>query len=464
MGTASETVYCRGTGTNSLVSASGLQIGKSTVGNGFIQLQTDGVGSSGTVLLGYSNSSGANGVSIGQSTVASQNGVAIGSNSNCSTSNNSVCVGYSATANGGGGNCVAIGFASNASNSVGNGSAFGANAKATGQSSTAIGAGAQAQAVGSTAIGSGAQAQAVGSTAIGSGAIASIANSIVLGTASETVYCPGGLNVLSGTITMTHNGSSAGFTLNPDITYRQIGIGSVNLGGTSNICIGIASSTLGNNNIAHGYQSSTGASSSYSIAIGSGAVVNGSISNAVAIGYNANATLTNQIVLGTNSNTVYCLGTSSSLQLSGGVGLQTSYSVPPTSAMLGFQLSGSLASISFPSGNNVNLSTSGIRLTAGVWSINYSVELTVATSTITVTEQSLYCSLTSGGTFAQRLQPCGATHLQTSSSLYYNGDTPIFSGSFSYYVSSNTSASAIFNLPSFISVSLPITPFILLLA
>ena len=171
-------------------------------------------------------------------------------------------------------------------------------------------------------------------------------------------------------------------------------------------------------------------------------------SNATAIGVNATA-VASQITLGTINEYVTCKGTTAncSLQLGSNLRLQTAYTASPAATMLGQQITGSTSGITFVTGvgtGTANITTIPLP-SGGVWSIDYSVELTVNTSGLTVSIQSLYCSLTSAGTFAQRISNSGITRTH-SSIAYAMNDNPVFSGSFIYYVSAATTVFPVFSV------------------
>jgi hypothetical protein len=222
-----------------------------------------------------------------------------------------------------------------------------------------------------------------------------------------------------------------------------------------NVAIGSSSlyaNTTGTNNVAVGYSAfNTGTIFINSTALGSNTVIGASTSTA--IGYGASATQANSIVLGTITESVSCPGTSvnGSLVLSAGLQLQTAYTAPATANMLGFMLSNVSAPFAIPSfttATPTNISSAGIVLTAGVWCINYTIELAVVTlTTILTTAQTLYFSLTSAptGTYATRIPNCGETRILTTYT-YASGDTPAFSGSFSYYTSTTTTIYPIFQI------------------
>jgi len=156
----------------------------------------------------------------------------------------------------------------------------------------------------------------------------------------------------------------------------------------------------------------------------------------------ATCTANHQIMLGTYAETVVCPGTdaSGSLVLYGGLTLQTTYLTAPASTMLGYQLTNGpgFAISSFPSGTPTYISTAGIALTAGIWNIDYSIELAITGGTVTVSEQTLFCSLTANSaTYANRISNSGITRIYSTNN-YLVVDTPAFSGSFSYYSTGTT--------------------------
>ena len=390
-----------------------------------------------------------------------------------------------------GNDCSAFGFQAIAGGTaclaIGRSATTGAIALNSTNNSTAIGAGASTSASINyqTAIGSNASCSAVQSTAIGYGASATVANQIVLGTANETVICKG-----------TALGISLSATTNLSINGAVFGTGA---GGTNSLFSGLLVGTgTGANNTLYGkgsYSSSTDGSSSgntiigagssnpvYGImsnhtvigynaggispsstqnnitCLGSGSNVIGGVSQSTAIGYGTQSTLANQIVLGTATETVYCVGVPTtgstpytSLVLSSGIQLQTAYPAVPSSTMLGYRLSNSaspfaVAGSSIISGTVVNFApVGGIVLTSGTWSINFTLELLVATAITTATAQTIYVSTASAGAYSTRVPACGSTRIHTTYT-YAIGDTPAFSGSFSYYTASGASLYPVFIL------------------
>ena len=225
---------------------------------------------------------------------------------------------------------------------------------------------------------------------------------------------------------------------------------------------GITSGTL---NVAYGFEAGkTLTNATNSTLIGASASA-GNISGATCLGAGSSVTGTNgtaigisatagasQISLGTNAEYVTCKGNSSgngyvSLVLDSGLRLQTTYTLAPSAAMLGYRLTGSTAGTTFVTGvgtGTANITTIPLP-SGGVWSIDYSVELTVVTSGLTVSIQSLYCSLTSAGTFAQRISNSGI--IRTHSSIVYaSGDNPVLSSSFVYYVQTATTVYPVFSV------------------
>ena len=265
-------------------------------------------------------------------------------------------------------------------------------------------------------------------------------------------------------------GHSAGLALTNGYSNTFVGsaCGSGNTSGNRNTGVGIltlSGITSGTLNVAHGFEAGktvTNASSTTSIGASastgnnSGATCLGASSscsgaNATAIGQSATAGA-NQISLGTTAEYVTCKGNNSgngylSLVLDSGLRLQTSYSQQPSAAMLGYRFTGTTSGTTFVTGvgtGTANITTIPLP-SGGVWSIDYSVELTVITSGLTASIQSLYCSLTSAGTFAQRIPNSGI--IRTHSSIVYaSGDNPVLSGSFIYYVQTATTIYPVFSI------------------
>lgn len=470
-------------GKDSLITSTSLGINNAAFGNSSLKLQSSGAncsafgsgalatttaeGNSGFgALAGNAISTGTKNTAVGSaclkllSTGSNNTGVGNAAGQTVSTSSNNTLLGYLA------GGSVTTGslntFVGSNSN-VGSGGVV---------SSSALGA---FSSVGvysnSTAIGG-------GTSAVTPGAVCTASNQIMLGRTTETVECPG-----------TVSSISLKTASNISVNGACIGIGS---GGTNSLFTGLTVGTAsGANNTLYGrgsYSSATDGSSSgntiigagssnptYAImvnhtvvgygaggsasvlgqnnitCIGAGATVINSVANSSAIGYNAQATLANQIMLGTSTEFVECSGTDTTngcLKLNGGLKLQTSYGATPSATMLGYQLTNTtgFAIASFTSGSPTNISSAGISLTAGVWNIDYSIELGIATSTATVSAQTLFCSLTSNGVYAtQRISNSGISRIH-STNTYLVADTPCFSGSFNYYVSSATTVYPIFQI------------------
>ena len=226
-----------------------------------------------------------------------------------------------------------------------------------------------------------------------------------------------------------------------------------NSSGGQNVAVGsnsLLANTTGTGNVAVGYEAfKTGATFTNSTSIGASTVIGASTSTA--IGYGATTSVANSIVLGTATEYVSCPGTSATngcLKLNGGLKLQSTYSASPSATMLGFQLTNTtgFTIASFTSGSPTNISSAGIYLTAGVWNIDYSIELSIATATATVSAQTLFCSLTTNGVYTtQRISNSGITRIH-STNTYLVADTPCFSGSFNYYVSTATTVFPIFQI------------------
>ena len=390
--------------------------------------------------------------------------------------NYSTALGYASAFNNlvGGDNNVSVGYNSLYNNTTGTKNvAVGYNAFNTGtiyNNSTALGA--------STVV-AGNQAVAIGYLATASD------NQIVLGTANETVICKGtALAIsLSAASNLSVNGMTFGTGVNSAVN-GNIFIGQLvgtNGNGTTNTVVGhnaftsaINTSSTGNTFIGSnagkditatvntctivGQGSYTSTATPYNNAscLGYNCQIGGA--NSTAIGVNATTTLANQIVLGTATECVYCVGIPTtgstpytSLVLSSGIQLQTAYPAVPSSTMLGYRLSNSaspfaVAGSSIISGTVVNFApVGGIVLTAGTWSINFTLELLVATAITTATAQTIYISTASAGAYSTRVPACGSTRIHTTYT-YAIGDTPAFSGSFSYYTASGASLYPVFIL------------------
>jgi len=117
-----------------------------------------------------------------------------------------------------------------------------------------------------------------------------------------------------------------------------------------------------------------------------------------------------------------------------GVVLPTSYSVAPPTGQLGNQISNVLSPFSiasFTTATPTNITSAGILLTSGVWSINVTLELLVTVAIATVQVQTLYNSVNSAGAYSTRLLCAGCTRIHTVNTFAIN-DTPALSGSFIY--------------------------------
>ena len=286
---------------------------------------------------------------------------------------------------------------------------------------------------------------AAGTTLLGvnAGAVlnSSGANNTLIGNGTGALITSGSVNTLVGNAVAPNLISG----------IRNTGIGPAvfsNLTGSSNVAVGYVAGnnvSTASNTTSIGTFANTG-NNANSTCLGSGSTCSGS--NATAIGYNSTA-VANQITLGTTGEFVTCKGTTAngSLQLASNLRLQTAYTASPAATMLGQQITGSTSGTTFVTGvgtGTANITTIPLP-SGGVWSIDYSVELTVNTSGLTVSIQSLYCSLTSAGTFAQRISNSGI--IRTHSSIVYaSGDNPVLSGSFVYYVSTATTVYPVFSI------------------
>ena len=347
---------------------------------------------------------------------------------NCLMNTNSLSLKNSAF----GTNALKAAISTNGTCAFGNGSL---EAVITGDGNTAIGANALNKLTGYVSI----RNTAVGSNALGN---------IVTGSKNAVFGDGTGLAISSSTcnentlIGYLANGNSSGGSYNTFIGSSA----SETVGGVS------SSTALGAYSVTGAYYSTAlGAYSTsnhqFSTAIGGGS---GLLSPLVPSGTpGATTTANHQIMLGTSAETVVCPGTdaSGSLILYGGLTLQTAYLTAPASTMLGFQLSNVASPFvitSFTTATQANISA-GIVLTAGIWSINYTIELAITGGTATVSEQTLFCSLISAGVYAQRIYNSGITRIYSTNN-YLVVDTPAFSGSFSYYTSTGTTVYPIFEI------------------
>jgi len=300
-----------------------------------------------------------------------------------------------------------------------------------------------------------------GNTAIGANALKKLTGYVNNSIRNTAV----GSNALGNIVTGSKNavfGDGAGLDISSSTCNENTLIGYLangnSSGGSYNTFIGSsASETVGgvSSSTALGAYSVTGAY--YSTALGAYSTSNHQFSTAIGGGSGllsplvpgATTTANHQIMLGTSAETVVCPGTdaSGSLILYGGLTLQTAYLTAPASTMLGFQLSNVASPFvitSFTTATQANISA-GIVLTAGIWSINYTIELAITGGTATVSEQTLFCSLISAGVYAQRIYNSGITRIYSTNN-YLVVDTPAFSGSFSYYTSTGTTVYPIFEI------------------
>ena len=385
------------------------------------------------------------------------------------TGSNTTIVGNAATAINN--YCTSIGGNSNSAGStiIGCATALGFQSNAVGDGALAVGYNAVAT---------------INAVALGSNSIAGD-NQIVLGTATNTVICKGTASGISLTATnnLSVNGAvfgtgSAGTNSLFSGLLVGTGIGANNtlygkgsyssaLDGSSsgNTIIGAGSSNpvygIMSNHTVIGYNAggiSPSSAQNNITCLGSGSNVIGGVSQSTAIGYGTQSTLANQIVLGTATETVYCVGVPTtgstpytSLVLSSGIQLQTAYPAVPSSTMLGYRLSNSASPFSIGtsliiSGSVVNFApVGGIVLSSGTWSINFTLELLVATAITTATAQTIYVSTASAGAYSTRVPACGSTRIHTTYT-YAIGDTPAFSGSFFYYTALGASLYPVFIL------------------
>lgn len=163
----------------------------------------------------------------------------------------------------------------------------------------------------------------------------------------------------------------------------------------------------------------------------------------------ARCTVSNQIMLGTTAEFVQCPGTTTtgSIKLGGSIQLQASYSVAPSSVMLGFQLQGSTAFNDAILPDDVT--STSFNLTAGVWSISTTYEFkNVHVSQATeVYRYHMYISFTNGGAFANRYLYGGTlgfvnyvtaiTYPPDPSPVFAPELPSVYSTSFTYYTDSS---------------------------
>ena len=273
-------------------------------------------------------------------------------------------------------------------------------------------------------------------------AVFKVANSTTLSLAKANTLYLARTGTASSTASTTTFSGSVVTNLNSTFNGVSVGLGS----GSASTVIGNGAVCAGANSVSLGNTASCNVGSSNCTALGYGTQCAGA--NSVAIGYGVSSSA-NQILLGGATEYVSCVGTGAngSLQLASNLRLQTSYTSSPPATMLGQIVSGSTAGTTFVTGiatGTANITTIALP-SAGVWSINYSVELTVNTSAMTASIQSLYCSLTTGGTFAQRISNSGITRTH-SPIAYAINDNPVFSGSFVYYVNASATIFPVFSI------------------
>jgi hypothetical protein len=475
LGTSSNTVYCSGTSTNSLVASNPIAVGNSAGGTGFIQLQTDGVYQSGTVSLGYNNSVGSGGsVAIGVSCGVGGSGVAIGNNTISGVQG--VAIGYGAVINAGA-NSVAVGYSANASNASGSQVAVGRSANATGQASVSIGSLSSATGQNSTAVGASSQAQAFGSTAIGSGAIATLANSIVLGTVTETVYCE---NLNSGAATggitsrvynltdysgvgtqyagtLFQQGANGALRVYNNATIAAASATTFYIqtmtaakASVDSLVINPTAASFSGSITSAGSITSTGANAFLEIYNTVGGTNNYSFKTNV----NANSIdlfMRNDNFAGTPAATAYNFYTytigkvltqsftilSNAVQMYFPITLQSTYSAPASAGQLGQVVSTSSTSFSVTTATAVSFASFS-NLAAGVWAFSYTIDLTIAGGTATATIQSLYMTLTNNGAYSSKVSYGGSTRTHNTV-VYAIADNPCFSSALTYSTTATTS-------------------------
>ena len=364
LGTATETVYCVGTASNtSLVATSNITVAGLTVG------ATNVASTTFNTILGV-NACGGSGTGV----IAFASGnTCIGNlaGSKITSTTFSTFVGYQAGQNttGGANSNTGIGQGSLSNNTNGyNHTAVGYN---SGVSSTGL----------NNTVSIGLQAKASGNYGCSLGVNATSAAS--------------GLSIGSGSTT----GASSGI--------NGVAIGS---GATTG-----AAAT--GNGIAIGYQSSAAADS-------------------VAIGVGATATA-NQVVLGGTADTVVCKGTTAngSIQLAGGLVLQTGAYGTIASNMLGYSITIGGASVAVAT-TAVNL-CSITPIPVGVWIINYTTTITSAGSSSFNAFQMGVSTVNAN--FANLISPSGfyISYATESSSV---AGTFVRSGSFTYTNATGSSA------------------------
>lgn len=430
-------------GNNNSASASTIVIGNNSgtnggssviIGNNIVISQTKAIS-----IGDASSAAGLNSVCLGASTSATTNSTAIGSGAIASIANSIVlgrttetvyCPGTQTTGSIQTGNDIYIegtettgiraGMGSNPTNPTPASSkqtAFGV--EALNSANTTAGA----SAFGYNALR--ANTTGTSNSAFGSSALALITTS---GNCSAF-----GANSLSGSIAAGSAGGNSAFGANSGVSHRT---------GNANTYIG-ADTTVPFNKISSGASNTfvgsnitcNGTGTTDSTCLGAACTITGN--NATAIGKGASAAAS-QVVLGTASESVVCPGTTSnnSITLSAGLTLQTAYSVSPSVNQLGYQvsnISSPFVIASFTTATPTNISSAGISLDTGVWCIEYTIELSVAGGIATCQAQTLFTSLDIAGAYSTRLFTCGATRIHTTNT-YNIGDTPAFSGSFSYFV------------------------------
>lgn len=309
------------------------------------------------------------------------------------------------------------------------------------------------------------------STAIGGGTSAAIpgavctaANQIMLGRSTETVECVG-----------TVSSISLKTARNLSINGKVFGIGAGGANTHSLFCGLTTGGGNGSNNSIYGsgsYANSGDGSSAKNTIIGAlamtstatsfndvtvlgyncqntgltagtadritllGSTTSAATSDSTAIGYGATSTLANQIMLGTSTEFVECAGTDNTngcLKLNGGLKLQTTYGAVPSSTMLGHRIALSAIAIN-PITSLTAVSIGSLALTVGVWSLNYTFELSSGGGNCIATIQSFYFSNASGGAYATRINNTGTNRLHFSMG-YGSGDNPAYSGGGTYYAS-----------------------------
>ena len=287
-------------------------------------------------------------------------------------------------------------------------------------------------------------------------AVANTGYNSAFGAFSLQAITTGFRNVGIGTFSLGQVGATALTTGNRNTSCGYASGFIVSGAGSDNTYIGChrdnSAYTTGSTNTFVGSQSILGPGTNTLLTVNASTTLGaftsvGGFSNSTAIGGGTSTgvpgavcTAANQIMLGRTTETVYCPGvpttgstTYTSLVLSGGLQLQTAYSIAPSANMLGYRVVTTGTAVVLTSTTTSNLVN--VSVPVGVWNVSYSVSVTV-TSGGNVTAQNIVFSATTASTTALSTI-CGQSKTH-SSDTYATNDVYIVSNSVEYQTTAAT--------------------------